>query len=36
LIPAGTGSRRFQKNIVANKEEYTKMLAGRLAEQEVE
>ena len=36
LIPAGTGSRRFQKNIVANKDEYNRMLAGRVAEQEVE
>ena len=36
LIPAGTGSRRFQKNLVYNKEDYTKLLAERMATQEVE
>ena len=36
LIPAGTGSRRFQKNLVYNKEDYTKLLAVRMATQEVE
>ena len=30
LIPAGTGSRRFQKNLVYNKEDYTKLLAERM------
>ncbi|MBK9759371.1 MAG: DNA-directed RNA polymerase subunit beta' [Flavobacteriales bacterium] len=36
LIPAGTGSRRFQKNLVYGKEEYTKMMSERLTAQEVE
>jgi len=36
LIPAGTGSRRFQKNVVANKDEYNRMLANRVVEQEAE
>jgi DNA-directed RNA polymerase subunit beta' len=36
LIPAGTGSRRFQKNLVYNKEEYTRLMASRLQAQEVE
>ena len=36
LIPAGTGSRRFQKNLVYNKEDYTRLLAERMATQEVE
>jgi len=36
LIPAGTGSRRFQKDVVYNKDEYTRLLAERLTEQEVE
>jgi len=35
LIPAGTGTRRFQKNLVYGKEEYTRMMSQRLA-QEVE
>jgi DNA-directed RNA polymerase subunit beta' len=36
LIPAGTGTRRFQKDLVYNKDEYTRLLAERLTEQEVE
>ncbi len=36
LIPAGTGSRRFQKNLVYNKDEYTRLMASRLQEQEIE
>ncbi|MBL8001648.1 MAG: DNA-directed RNA polymerase subunit beta' [Flavobacteriales bacterium] len=36
LIPAGTGSRRFQKDLVYNKEEYTRLMASRLQAQEVE
>jgi DNA-directed RNA polymerase subunit beta' len=36
LIPAGTGSRRFQKNLVYNKEDYTKLLAERMTTQEIE
>ena len=36
LIPAGTGSRAYQKTIVANKDEYTRMMAGRLQEEEIE
>ena len=36
LIPAGTGTRTFQKTIVAGKEEYERMMADRVeAEQEV-
>ncbi len=36
LIPAGTGTRRFQKDLVYGKEEYTKLMAARLAAQEIE
>ncbi|MBS1581934.1 MAG: DNA-directed RNA polymerase subunit beta' [Bacteroidetes bacterium] len=36
LIPAGTGSRRFQKDLVYGKDEYTKLMAERLTEQEIE
>jgi len=35
LIPAGTGTRRFQKNLVYGKEEYARMMSQRLAAQEV-
>jgi len=36
LIPAGTGVRAYQKNIVANKDEYQRMLASKLEAQEIE
>jgi DNA-directed RNA polymerase subunit beta' len=36
LIPAGTGSRAYQKNIVANKDEYQRLLAEKLEAQEIE
>ena len=36
LIPAGTGSRAYQRMIVANKDEYDRMMADRMQEQEVE
>ena len=36
LIPAGTGSRAYQRTIVANRDEYTRMMADRLQEEEVE
>ncbi len=36
LIPAGTGTRVFQRDLVYNKDEYTRLLAERLTEQEVE
>ncbi len=35
LIPAGTGSRRFQKDLVYSKEDYTRMMSERLAKEEV-
>ncbi len=35
LIPAGTGARAYQKTIVANKDEYARMLADNLETQEV-
>ncbi|HQW42505.1 MAG TPA: DNA-directed RNA polymerase subunit beta', partial [Flavobacteriales bacterium] len=36
LIPAGTGSRAYQKNIVANKDDYQRLLAEKLETQEIE
>ncbi|MBS1940445.1 MAG: hypothetical protein JST38_06185, partial [Bacteroidetes bacterium] len=36
LIPAGTGTRAFQKDLVYGKEEYTRLMAAKLAAQEVE
>jgi DNA-directed RNA polymerase subunit beta' len=36
LIPAGTGSRRFQKDLVYGKDEYTRMMAAKLTAQEIE
>ena len=36
LIPAGTGARAYRGTIVANKDEYQRMLAERLESQEVE
>ena len=36
LIPAGTGQRSFQKTIVANKDDYQRMLADKLEAQEVD
>jgi DNA-directed RNA polymerase subunit beta' len=36
LIPAGTGNRAYQKTVVANKDEYQRMLAERLEEQEID
>ncbi|MBK9177071.1 MAG: hypothetical protein IPM46_12225, partial [Flavobacteriales bacterium] len=36
LIPAGTGARGYQNAIVANKDEYQRMLAERLEEQEID
>jgi DNA-directed RNA polymerase subunit beta' len=35
LIPAGTGARAYQNTIVANKDEYQRMLADNLAAQEI-
>jgi DNA-directed RNA polymerase subunit beta' len=35
LIPAGTGSRRFQKDLVYSKEDYTRMMSERVAKEEV-
>ena len=35
LIPAGTGSRRFQKDLVYSKEDYSRMMSERLAKEEV-
>jgi DNA-directed RNA polymerase subunit beta' len=36
LIPAGTGARAYQKTIVANKDEYQRMMSERLEEQEID
>ncbi len=36
LIPAGTGTRRFQETTVYNKEEYARMMADNLAAQEID
>ncbi len=36
LIPAGTGARAYQSTFVANKEEYQRLLADRLQEQEID
>ena len=36
LIPAGTGQRHFQKTIVANKDEYQRMMAEKLQAQEID
>ncbi len=36
LIPAGTGARAYQKTIVANKDEYQRMVADRLEAQEID
>ncbi|MEO8588118.1 MAG: DNA-directed RNA polymerase subunit beta', partial [Flavobacteriales bacterium] len=36
LIPAGTGARAYRNTVVANKDEYTRMMAERLQAQEVE
>jgi DNA-directed RNA polymerase subunit beta' len=36
LIPAGTGARAYQKTIVANKDEYQRMMADRLEAQEID
>ncbi|MBV6405471.1 MAG: DNA-directed RNA polymerase subunit beta' [Flavobacteriales bacterium] len=36
LIPAGTGTRRFQATTVYNKEEYARMMADNLAAQEID
>ncbi len=36
LIPAGTGTRRFQEVTVYNKEEYARMMADNLAAQEID
>ncbi len=36
LIPAGTGTRRFQKNLVYGKEEYNRMMSERMAATEVD
>jgi DNA-directed RNA polymerase subunit beta' len=36
LIPAGTGSRAFQKVFVANKDEHDRLMADRLQEQEID
>ncbi len=36
LIPAGTGTRAFQKDLVYSKDEYTRLMAAKLTEQEVE
>ncbi|MBL7964719.1 MAG: DNA-directed RNA polymerase subunit beta' [Flavobacteriales bacterium] len=36
LIPAGTGNRKFRRNVVYNKDEYARMMADKLATEEVE
>ncbi|MBK8339108.1 MAG: DNA-directed RNA polymerase subunit beta' [Flavobacteriales bacterium] len=36
LIPAGTGTRKYQGNVVYNKEEYARMMAERLTSLEIE
>ncbi|MBK9076118.1 MAG: DNA-directed RNA polymerase subunit beta' [Flavobacteriales bacterium] len=36
LIPAGTGTRKYQGNVVYNKEEYARMMAEKLTSLEVE
>ncbi|HEY0977888.1 MAG TPA: DNA-directed RNA polymerase subunit beta' [Flavobacteriales bacterium] len=36
LIPAGTGTRKFQKHTVYGKDEYARLMADKLATQEVE
>ncbi len=36
LIPAGTGTRSFQKDLVYSKDEYTKLMAAKLTAQEIE
>ena len=36
LIPAGTGTRRFQKDVVYNKDEYTRIMAQKLEAQEID
>ncbi len=36
LIPAGTGARAYQRLVVANKDDYQRMLASKLEEQEIE
>ena len=36
LIPAGTGTRAFQKDLVYGKDEYTRLMAAKLATQEIE
>ncbi len=36
LIPAGTGARAYRQTIVANKDEYTRMMAEKLQAQEIE
>ncbi|MCW5900672.1 MAG: DNA-directed RNA polymerase subunit beta' [Flavobacteriales bacterium] len=36
LIPAGTGARNYQRTIVANKDEYQRLLAEKLTEQEID
>ena len=36
LIPAGTGTRAFQKDLVYGKDDYTRLMAAKLATQEVE
>ncbi|MBP7448935.1 MAG: DNA-directed RNA polymerase subunit beta' [Flavobacteriales bacterium] len=35
LIPAGTGGRAYRQTVVANKDEYQRLMADRMAEQEV-
>ncbi len=36
LIPAGTGTRAFQKELVYGKDEYTRLMAAKLTAQEIE
>jgi hypothetical protein len=36
LIPAGTGAREYRNAIVANKDAYQRMMAEKLAEQEID